>query len=81
MTDIILSSSQRGQDVTGRGASEGDRETGDGVEGRGEAEKAFGNMDFRRGSVVGIHNSFILKCFFQVFFSLLFFPRYLFISL
>lgn len=45
MTDITLSFSQRGQDVTGRGASEGDREAGDGVGGRGEAEKAFGNMD------------------------------------
>lgn len=49
MTDRTLSSSQRGQDVTGRGASEGDRETGGGVGGRGEAEKAFGNMDLQRG--------------------------------
>lgn len=45
MTDITLSSSQRGQDVIGRRASEGDGETGDGVGGRGEAEKAFGNMN------------------------------------
>lgn len=45
MTDITLSFSQRGQDVTGRRTSEGDREMGDGVGGQGEAEKAFGNMD------------------------------------
>lgn len=38
------------------------KETGDGVGGRGEAEKAFGSMDLRRGNVDGIHNSFLLKC-------------------